>query len=151
MSGNNKESHTRSLLKGITWRILATADTVFIVLAITCWQGHCSAENALKIGGAEFLLKLLVYYLHERIWQHVLKADEVTKMKSLHKTISWRVVATSMTFVISGTVLNAFDGIALGIAITELFTKFALYYLHERLWQKVPLGRVRSFWKNKQP
>ena len=33
------------------------------------------------------------------------------------------------------------------IALTELFTKFALYYFHERLWLRLPLGRIRNFVK----
>ena len=61
------------------------------------------------------------------------------------KTISWRVVATTTTFIIAGAVLNEFDTIALYIALTELFTKFVLYYFHERLWLKLPLGRIRQY------
>ena len=61
-------------------------------------------------------------------------------------------LATTMTFIISGIILNAFDEIALYIAFTELVTKFILYYLHERLWLKLPLGRIRNYFfkKNKQ-
>jgi uncharacterized membrane protein len=68
----------------------------------------------------------------------------------LRKTVSWRIVATTMTFVISGTILNAFNEIALYIALTELFTKFVLYYFHEKLWVKLPLGRIRNFFSKKQ-
>jgi uncharacterized membrane protein len=66
-------------------------------------------------------------------------------MKILYKSISWRILATSLTFIISGAILNAYDEIALYIALTELFTKFALYYIHERLWLMLPLGRIRRF------
>ena len=140
-----QESHLRSIIKGISWRIVATTDTVLVVLAITCLFDECSIEQAIAIGAAEFLVKLLVYYFHERAWQFALKDGEVTSRKTLFKTISWRIIATTMTFVISGTVLNAYNEIALYIALTELFTKFVLYYLHERLWLKLPLGRVRNF------
>ena len=54
-------------------------------------------------------------------------------------------------FIISGTILNAFDEIALYIALTELFSKFVLYYFHERLWLKIPLGKIRNiFYNNKE-
>jgi len=150
MTTYKKESHLRSLLKGISWRIVATSDTVLVVLLITCLTGNCSLENALKIGFIEFAVKFLVYYVHERIWQRVLVDKIVSKKETLHKTISWRIIATTMTFFISGSVLNAFDEIALYIALTELFTKFALYYLHERLWLKIPLGRIRHFFFGKK-
>jgi uncharacterized membrane protein len=57
------ESHTRSLLKGLTWRILATTATTIIAWLVT---GH--VEAALQIGFWEFFAKLGIYYVHERIW-----------------------------------------------------------------------------------
>ncbi|EDM43233.1 hypothetical protein SCB49_12179 [unidentified eubacterium SCB49] len=140
-----KASHIRSILKGISWRIIATTDTMLVVLLITCLMGTCSIENAIKIGAAEFLIKLAVYYFHERIWEHFRKDGDSSTKRTLYKTISWRVVATSMTFIISGAVLDGFDKIALFIALTELITKFVLYYFHERLWLRLPLGRIRNY------
>ena len=62
----NKESRIRSLIKGFTWRILATTTTITIAYIITGKVG-----DALKIGGIEFFGKLIIYYLHERAWQSV--------------------------------------------------------------------------------
>lgn len=139
-----QESHLRSIIKGISWRIVATLDTILVVLFITCLFDQCSLDFAIQIGLIEFLLKLAVYYVHERVWQFVLKDGIATKKETLYKSISWRIIATTMTFIISGAILNAFNEIALYIALTELFTKFVLYYLHERLWMKIPLGKLRS-------
>lgn len=147
MTSYKKESHLRSLLKGISWRVIATLDTIFVVLLITCLLGDCSLENAVKIGFLEFFVKFFGYYIHERIWQTDKINRIITENRTLFKTISWRLIATTMTFAISGVILNAFDEIALYIALTELFTKFALYYLHEKLWLKLPLGRIRNFLK----
>lgn len=145
MTAYKRESHIRSLLKGISWRVIATSDTILVVLLITCLTENCSIENAIKIGFIEFVIKFLAYYLHERIWQKILIDKKVTKKVTLQKSISWRIIATVMTFLISGSVLNAYDEMALYIALTELFTKLALYYLHERLWLKLPLGRIRHY------
>ena len=144
MTKYKQESHLRSIVKGISWRIVATLDTILVVLFITCLFDECSLDFAIQIGVVEFLLKLVVYYIHERIWQFVLKDGEVTKKETIYKSISWRLVATTMTFIISGAILKAFNEIALYIALTELFTKFVLYYLHERLWLKLPLGKLRG-------
>ena len=62
-AGADRESHVRSLLKGLTWRFLATGTTMTIAWATT---GDMSL--ALKIGGIEFFAKFFVYYLHERVW-----------------------------------------------------------------------------------
>ena len=64
MTEIQKESHLRSILKGVTWRIIATATTVTIAYIITGED-----EQALTIGGIEFVGKLFIYYLHERAWQ----------------------------------------------------------------------------------
>ena len=145
-----KSSHIRSVLKGISWRFVALTDTILVVLLVTCLMGQCSLEDALKIGASEFLIKLLIYYFHERLWLRILKKQATTSKEILYKTISWRVVATTTTFVISGLVLNeGFGEVALYIALVELFTKFILYYLHEKLWLKLPLGRIRNFFFKK--
>ena len=134
------ESHERSILKGISWRIIATTDTFLVVLVITCLLDQCSVENALKIGVIEFFLKLLIYYAHERAWLQLIKSFTFSKQQSLLKTISWRLLATTTTFLISGAVLNEFNEIALFIALLELISKFILYYFHERIWIRIPLG-----------
>lgn len=140
-----RASPIRSILKGISWRIIATLDTVLVVLMVTCIFNNCSLENALKIGFSEFLIKLALYYIHERIWERRRKGHEITSKTTLYKTISWRVIATSTTFVIAGAILDNFDAIALTIAGVESVSKFALYYGHERLWLKLPLGRIRNY------
>ena len=58
-----KETHLRSILKGVTWRIIATSTTIAIAYLITGEIG-----DALKIGAIEFVGKIFIYYLHERVW-----------------------------------------------------------------------------------
>ena len=139
-----KSSHIRSILKGVSWRIVATVDTVLVVLLVTCLSDNCSLENAIKIGFYEFLLKLLIFYVHERMWLTILSKQAKSNREILSKTISWRILATSTTFIISGIILDVFDEIVLNIALIELVTKFLLYYAHERIWLKLPLGRIRN-------
>ncbi|SHI71882.1 Uncharacterized membrane protein [Rubritalea squalenifaciens DSM 18772] len=64
MNTRLKESRRRSVLKGLTWRCLATATTYLIALL---WTGEVSTAG--KIAFAEFFIKFGVYYLHERAWQ----------------------------------------------------------------------------------
>lgn len=140
-----KSSHIRSILKGISWRVIALADTILVVLFITCFFDQCSLESAIKIGASEFLIKLAIYYFHERIWLRYLGKQATTNKEIFYKSVSWRVVATATTFVISGIILKDFNQIALYIALTELVTKFVLYYIHEKIWLKLPLGKIRNF------
>ena len=56
----------RALFKTITWRIIGTLDTVFI--------SYFFSNNALlsvKIGCVEVMTKMVLYYGHERVWNHL--------------------------------------------------------------------------------
>jgi uncharacterized membrane protein len=145
MAEFKKESHVRSLLKGISWRIVATTDTILVVLFAT-WimTGTPSIGDALAIGVSEFLIKLLVYYAHERIWEQIRSGDGLDKSRTLKKSISWRIVATTMTFLIASAVFNSISLLALVVAGIEFVSKFILYYIHERIWLQLPLGRIRN-------
>ncbi len=61
-----RETPLRSLLKALSWRIVATTTTALIAYFITG-----DVALALSIGGIEFVLKFFIYYLHERAWQMV--------------------------------------------------------------------------------
>ena len=148
MKKYTNESVLRSLLKSFSWRIIAISDTILIVLLITCVFGDCSLKNALTIGFLEFLIKLFAYFVHERIWLSIQFEKRFGVTRTIYKTLSWRVLATVITFIIAGEILNTKDNTALYIAGIEVFTKSLLYYMHERLWLTLPLGKLRSLAKN---
>ena len=62
----SSESHTRSMLKGITWRFVATMTTVIIA-----WLVLGEVGTAFQIGFFEVLAKIGIYYIHERIWAKI--------------------------------------------------------------------------------
>ncbi|MDE2680362.1 MAG: DUF2061 domain-containing protein [Verrucomicrobiota bacterium] len=61
-----RESRLRSVLKALSWRVLATLTTIAIAYFIV---GDVTV--ALKIGAVEVVAKMLIYYLHERAWAKV--------------------------------------------------------------------------------
>ena len=62
-----------------------------------------------------------------------------TPVRSLAKAISWRITGTIDTFIIAW-VITGQPLLASGIALTEIFTKVFLYWLHERAWTNVKWG-----------
>jgi uncharacterized membrane protein len=61
-------------------------------------------------------------------------------IRSLTKAVSWRVTGSIDTMLLSW----FFTGdlrIAAAIGLTEVVTKMVLYYLHERAWNRIALGR----------
>ena len=63
------------------------------------------------------------------------------KWRSMAKAASWRITGTVDTILISWLITHKLH-IALSIGLVELFTKLALYYFHERAWERVKIGRV---------
>jgi uncharacterized membrane protein len=63
-------------------------------------------------------------------------------VQSITKAISWRIVGTVDTFIIT-LVITGNIVVAGSIASVESVSKIILYYLHERAWSKVALGRKR--------
>lgn len=55
---------------------------------------------------------------------------------SLIKTISWRVIGTIDTMLISYVLTNKLD-VAMSIGGIEVVSKMILYYVHERAWIKL--------------
>jgi len=60
------ESRVRTLLKTLSWRLVATTTTICIAYLV-----FGDISNALKVGGIEFFAKMVIYYVHERVWQNV--------------------------------------------------------------------------------
>lgn len=61
-----KDKHWRSLVKGISWRITGTIDTIVI-----SWLVTRKLSLAFTIGFIEVFTKVGLYYFHERIWENV--------------------------------------------------------------------------------
>jgi len=60
------DSHARSLIKAITWRLVGSLDTFLLSLLITG-----KLKYAVSIASAEAMTKIVLYYLHERAWRLV--------------------------------------------------------------------------------
>ena len=61
-------------------------------------------------------------------------------MRSVIKTISWRVIGTLDTILISW-LITGHIALALSIGSVELITKMVLYFFHERIWNKIKWGK----------
>ena len=56
-------SRKRHVAKAVTWRVVATLTTVVIAWVVTGdWR------VGIEVGSWEVVLKMVLYYLHERFW-----------------------------------------------------------------------------------
>lgn len=63
--------------------------------------------------------------------------------RSFIKAVSWRVTGTVDTIVVSYIITGQVK-LALSIGFVEFFTKIGLYYVHERIWNRISLGREKK-------
>jgi uncharacterized membrane protein len=67
-------------------------------------------------------------------------------VKSALKAISWRIVGTIDTMIISYFITGKVT-VALSIGSVEIFTKMILYYFHERLWAHIHKLKIKGWLK----
>lgn len=60
------DTHSRSLMKTVSWRLTATVITTGVTYLLT---GR--ADLALTVGVADTVSKFVIYYIHERVWTRV--------------------------------------------------------------------------------
>jgi len=72
-------SRKRSLIKSITWRVVASADTFLIAWFIT---GKISWASS--IASLEIITKTFLYYFHERGWNNIFRGKYVKGSKKFN-------------------------------------------------------------------
>lgn len=132
------QSHKRHIVKAITWRIIGTLDTMLLA-----WWISGNPVIGMKVGLAEILTKIGLYYVHERIWFRVNLSNNGVLLESrkrhLAKTVTWRLVGTLDTMLLAWWISgNPLIGLQVGLA--EIVTKMVLYYFHERVWFRINFG-----------
>ena len=66
-----------------------------------------------------------------------------TRKRSIAKALSWRVFATMITvlvvFILSGRLVFAAK-----IGLLDTLIKLVVYFMHERMWLRIPYGRYQE-------
>ena len=61
-----RETHARSIAKAFSWRIMGTMATATLVFIFTK-----RLALSLAVGGFEFVSKIGLFWLHERMWDRL--------------------------------------------------------------------------------
>ncbi len=71
----SKENPVRSVVKAITWRVIASAITFMVVFVIFRRYSEKSFNEVLQTASfitiVELIAKILFYYFHERLWTNI--------------------------------------------------------------------------------
>lgn len=70
------DSITRSIAKTITWRIIAVCITMIVAYGVLSFihpeePTHKIMETSMIVGVADMLIKMVMYFIHERLWTKV--------------------------------------------------------------------------------
>jgi adenylylsulfate kinase len=60
------ESNTRSIAKAVSYRVLGSLSTAMIVFV---FSGNLRVSAG--VGFLDMFVKIALYYLHERLWNHI--------------------------------------------------------------------------------
>ena len=60
------ESNSRSIAKAISYRVLGSLSTALMVFV---FSGNIKAS--VGVGALDVVVKMALYYLHERLWNHI--------------------------------------------------------------------------------
>lgn len=60
------ESNARSIAKAISYRVLGSLSTALIVFVFSG-----SVKVSVGVGALDVVLKMALYYLHERLWNYI--------------------------------------------------------------------------------
>ena len=60
------ESHARSLAKAVSYRVLGSAGTALVVFL---FSGNMPLSAG--VGALDMVLKIALYFVHERIWNYI--------------------------------------------------------------------------------
>lgn len=77
--------------------------------------------------------------------QNKIKVTRDRPIKSIVKTITWRIIASATTFLLAFLFFHGDPQVtekATGIALAEMVIKMILYFFHERAWERLRWGRM---------
>lgn len=135
------ETHVRTVLKAIVYRILSVISIIILSLLF-----GASQQTAGIMGLVVVVVGTTIYYIHDRIWvkfSWLISKDEGKDLisRSLIKTIIYRTITTLVGIIIARIVLTDSTGTAIEFAVSQAIVNALLFYLVERVANLIPWGR----------
>jgi uncharacterized membrane protein len=135
------DSQLSTISKTVVYRILCTIGIALLTLGIggTGAQAGIMALISIVIG-------LTVYYLHDRAWNLVSwKRDETGResvVRSIVKTIVYRILIMIAVVLVVELVITNDTSTAVAFAIGNFVINLTLYYIVERVANRIEKGRM---------
>lgn len=124
-----KDTHKKSMLKSLVWRIMGV-----VILATITWIFTHSWITVGLITIIHHATFLLVFYLHERLWFRFNMKKE--KLRRVLKALTYEVI---LGMGIGGLIVLFITGEwskVSQITLTYTVVKLVTYYIYEKMWTK---------------
>jgi adenylylsulfate kinase len=117
-------------------------DADYVVWMDAIEEGRFADTNKLFEPPINYNFRIKNWDENERVLDLIVKQDlpKDSNLRSIAKAVSWRTLGTLDTFVLSWIITGQIH-LAMAIGGVEVFTKMALYWFHERAWNRITWGR----------
>ncbi len=141
-----KVTKNRSILKTISYRIVGFINTFLISFCVISYGSeNFDATSPFYVALIVMILKMIAYYIHERVWnlyKYGRINQKVIRLRSFFKALTWRLAASTITFISAMLITSNLDWTK-SIVIYEIMSGLLIYYIHERVWNKTQWGRIK--------
>lgn len=137
------ETHSRTLLKTIAYRVLCTIAIYLIAVALGA-ESAASGTLALTI----VVLGTVLYYAHDRVWNlidwHKDSVGQESARRSIVKTIAYRLLTVVIAVILARLIITDSNQMAISFAVSQFIVNMLLYYAVERAFNKLHMGRIHG-------
>jgi uncharacterized membrane protein len=134
-----KETHLRTVVKTVIYRILSIIVTIGLTLAF-----GGSPLQAVQFGLVSLIIGSSHYYIYDRIWQFISwqrSADgRDTKLRSIVKAIIYRITVILVLMITARMIFADSNLTAFLVATTKFVINTATYYILERIFNRTTWG-----------
>ena len=137
-----KETHLRTVVKTVIYRILSIIVTMGLTLAF-----GGSALQAVQFGLVSLVIGSSHYYIYDRLWQFVSWQRSVdgkdTQLRSIVKSVVYRITVILVVMVSARMIFADSNITAFLVAATKFVINSATYYVLERIFNRTGWGLTR--------
>jgi uncharacterized membrane protein len=135
------ESKLRTVSKTVVYRVLCTIGIGLLALAI-----GATGTQAGTLALISVVLGLVMYYIHDRVWNLFNwrrdKNGNESVLRSVVKTIGYRILVMIAVVIVVKFIITDSTQTAVAFAIGQFFINLILYYVVERVANRIQKGRL---------
>jgi uncharacterized membrane protein len=138
-----EESHLRTVVKVISWRIFITISHLVNAFIVTG-----SLLMGLKIAGLALVINSTLFWIHDRAWNYFqwnrkkdirLEFSE-GQTRSVSKIFTWRILITFSNFLIPFIITGSWGSAAIFAGMATV-VNMIIFWSHERFWNWIKWGK----------